>query len=99
MFLRRTERKKHSKIHIYWSIVENRHMAGSRMVQRHVLYLGESNSSQAAAGRKALAARSCSDDTSNPSPTSNSCLTDSSSDCPAETAQNHIRRLSRGTRL
>ena len=54
MFLRRTERKKDGKVHNYWSIVENKRVAGGRMVQRHVLYLGEINSSQAAAWRKAI---------------------------------------------
>jgi hypothetical protein len=54
MFLRRTERKKDGKSHSYWSIVENRRVSGGRTVQRHVLYLGEINSSQAAAWRKAI---------------------------------------------
>ena len=54
MFLRRVERKKDGKVHNYWSIVENKRVAGGRMVQRHVLYLGEINSSQAAAWRKAI---------------------------------------------
>src|SRR3954462_423928 len=54
MFLRRTERKKDGKSHSYWSIVENKRVARGRMVQRHVLYLGEINSSQAAAWRKAI---------------------------------------------
>ncbi len=54
MFLRRTERKKDGKSHSYWSIVENKRVAGGRTVQRHVLYLGEINSSQAVAWRKAI---------------------------------------------
>src|ERR1700710_64789 len=54
MFLRRIERKKDGKVHNYWSIVENKRVAGGRMVQRHVLYLGEINSSQAVAWRKAI---------------------------------------------
>src|SRR3982750_922104 len=54
MFLRRTKRKKDGKSHIYWSIVENKRVAGGRTMQRHVLYLGEINSSQAAAWRKAI---------------------------------------------
>ena len=54
MFLRRIERKKDGKVHSYWSIVENKRVSGGRMVQRHVLYLGEINSSQAAAWRKAI---------------------------------------------
>jgi hypothetical protein len=54
MFLRRTERKKNGKTHHYWNVVENRRLDGGRVVQRHVLYLGEINSSQAAAWRKAI---------------------------------------------
>ncbi len=54
MFLRRIERKKDGKVHSYWSIVESKRVAGGRVVQRHVLYLGEINSSQAAAWRKAI---------------------------------------------
>src|SRR5512144_3251936 len=54
MFLRSTSRKKDGKEHRYFSIVENKRVAGGRMVQRHVLYLGEINSSQAAAWRKAI---------------------------------------------
>jgi hypothetical protein len=54
MFLRRTERKKDGKVHSYWSIVENKRVAGGRMVQRHALYLGEINSSQAVPWRKAI---------------------------------------------
>src|SRR3954454_9452908 len=54
MFLRQTRRKKDGKTHIYWSIVENKRLDGGRVVQRHVLYLGEINSSQAAAWRKSI---------------------------------------------
>ena len=54
MFLRKTIRKKHGKTHDYWSIVENQRLETGRIVQRHVLYLGEINSSQAAAWRKAI---------------------------------------------
>src|SRR6267142_1811056 len=54
MFLRRTERKKNGKTHSYWSVVEDKRLDGGRVVQRHVLYLGEINSSQAAAWRKAI---------------------------------------------
>jgi hypothetical protein len=49
MFLRYTQRKKDGKIHRYWSIVENHRGEGRRVVQRHVLYLGEINDSQEAA--------------------------------------------------
>ena len=47
MFLRRTERKKNGKAHSYWNVVENKRLDDGRVVQRHVLYLGEINSSQA----------------------------------------------------
>ena len=46
MFLRSSSRKKDGKEHRYFSIVENKRVAGGRVVQRHVLYLGEINSSQ-----------------------------------------------------
>jgi len=46
MYLRRTQRKKNGKEHSYWSIVESRRLADGRVVQRHVLYLGESNDAQ-----------------------------------------------------
>jgi Transposase DDE domain len=54
MFLRQTRRKKDGKTHVYWNIVENRRLDDGRVVQRQVLYLGEINSSQAAAWRKAI---------------------------------------------
>jgi hypothetical protein len=54
MFLRKTQRKKDGKTHEYWSVVENKRVAGGRVVQRHVLYLGEISSSQAAGWRKAI---------------------------------------------
>jgi transposase len=54
MFLRRTERKKDGKTHTYWNIVESKRLDDGRVVQRHVLYLGEINSSQADAWRKAI---------------------------------------------
>ena len=54
MFLRRTERKKSGKTHSYWNVVENKRLDDGRVVQRHLLYLGEINSSQALAWRKAI---------------------------------------------
>jgi hypothetical protein len=54
MFLRKTPRKKDGKTHDYWSVVENKRVAGGGVVQRHVLYLGEINASQAAVWRKAI---------------------------------------------
>src|ERR1700676_4087624 len=46
MFLRSSTRKKNGKLHRYWSIVENKRVCGGRVVQRHVLYLGEINTLQ-----------------------------------------------------
>ena len=54
MFLRATTRRKDGKVHRYWSIVENRRLPGGRIRQRHVLYLGEINSSQAQAWRRSI---------------------------------------------
>ena len=54
MFLRATIRKKDGKEHRYWSVVENRRLRGGRVVQRHVLYLGEINSSQEHGWRKSI---------------------------------------------
>ena len=54
MFLRATNRKKDGKEHRYFSVVENRRVAGGRVLQRHVLYLGEINSSQELAWRKSI---------------------------------------------
>src|SRR5579883_2030237 len=54
MFLRATIRKKDGKEHTYYSVVENKRLADGRVVQRHVLYLGEINSSQQLAWRKSI---------------------------------------------
>ena len=54
MFLRSTSRKKNWKEHRYWSLVENKRLNDGRIVQRHVLYLGEINSSQEQAWRKSI---------------------------------------------
>src|ERR1043166_670284 len=54
MFLRSTNRRKDGKDHRYFSIVENRRLAGGKSVQRTVLYLGEINDQQHAAWRKTL---------------------------------------------
>jgi transposase len=54
MFLRSTSRKKNGKQHRYFSIVENKRLADGRISQRHVLYLGEINSSQELAWRKSI---------------------------------------------
>lgn len=54
MFLRSVTRKKNGKEHRYFSIVENKRVADGRVVQRHVLYLGEINSSQESAWKKSI---------------------------------------------
>ena len=54
MFLRATVRKKDGKEHTYFSVVENKRVADGRVVQRHVLYLGEINSTQEQAWRKSI---------------------------------------------
>ena len=55
MFLKQTTRFKDGKAHHYWSLVENRRVDnGRKVVQRHVLYLGEINSNQQAAWRKTI---------------------------------------------
>lgn len=54
MFLRAKIRKKDGKKHRYFSVVENQRVRGGRVVQRHVLYLGEINSSQELAWRKSI---------------------------------------------
>lgn len=54
MFLRCSKRRKDGKEHLYWSVVENRRISGDRIVQRHVLYLGELNGRQEASWRKTV---------------------------------------------
>jgi hypothetical protein len=54
MFLRCTNRKKDGKEHRYWSVVESRRVAGGRVVQRQVLYLGEINDCQREAWYKTV---------------------------------------------
>ncbi|HWM71950.1 MAG TPA: hypothetical protein VNO35_35645 [Steroidobacteraceae bacterium] len=54
MFLRATTRKKDGKLHRYFSVVENTRVRDGRVVQRHVLYLGEINSTQELAWRKSI---------------------------------------------
>ena len=55
MFLRYKDRRKDGKQHRYWSVVENTRMAGGRVLQRHVLYLGEINGTQELAWRRSIA--------------------------------------------
>jgi len=54
MFLKCSKRKKDGKEHRYWSIVENVRVRGGRVVQRHVLYLGEINDEQQASWIKTI---------------------------------------------
>jgi transposase len=54
MFLRYTTRKKNGKEHRYYSLVENKRVAGGHVVQRHALYLGEINDCQQEAWRKTI---------------------------------------------
>jgi Transposase DDE domain len=54
MFLRHRIRRKDGKEHRYFSIVENRRVAGGRVMQRHVLHLGEINDSQELAWRRSI---------------------------------------------
>ena len=53
-FLRSKIRWKDGKEHRSWSVVENRRVRGGRVVQRHVLHLGEINDSQRAAWARAI---------------------------------------------
>jgi len=53
MFLKCSTRRKDGKEHRTWSVVESRRV-GRRVVQRHVLYLGEINDSQRAAWQKSI---------------------------------------------
>src|SRR6201993_1983793 len=54
MFLRFKSRRKDGKDHRYWSVVENTRVGGGRVVQRHVLYLGEINDRQELAWRRSI---------------------------------------------
>src|SRR5438046_3411918 len=54
MFLRCKVRRKDGKQHRYWSVVENTRVGGGRVVQRHVLYLGEINDTQELAWRRPI---------------------------------------------
>jgi hypothetical protein len=38
----------------YWSVVENKRVSGGRVVQKHVLHLGEINDSQELAWRRSI---------------------------------------------
>jgi DDE family transposase len=53
MFLKCSTRRKDGKIHRSWSIVESRRV-GRRVLQKHVLYLGEVNDRQRASWERAV---------------------------------------------
>ena len=52
--LRHKIRWKDGKEHRYFSVVENKRVAGGRVVQRRVLYLGEINDTQEVAWRRSI---------------------------------------------
>src|ERR1700680_3408600 len=54
MFSRCKVRRKDGKQHRYWSVVENTRVAGGRVVQRQVLYLGEINDTQELAWQRSI---------------------------------------------
>ena len=54
MFLRHKIRNKDGKRHRYWSVVENKRVAGGPVVQKHMLRLGEINDSQELAWRRSI---------------------------------------------
>src|SRR5690242_11110675 len=54
MFLRCKVRRKDGKQHRYWSVVENTRTPRGRVVQRHVLYLGEINDTQELTWRRSI---------------------------------------------
>jgi hypothetical protein len=56
MYLKCHRRIKDGKAHRYWSIAEKRRCAGGRVVDRHLLYLGEINDSQQAAWLRCIEA-------------------------------------------
>jgi transposase len=56
MYLKCHRRFKDGKEHRYWSIAEKRRLYGGRIVDRHVLYLGEINDSQREAWLKSIEA-------------------------------------------
>lgn len=56
MFLRANKRFKDGKEHRYWSVVENRRVAGGHSIQKTLLYLGEINDSDRAAWTRAIEA-------------------------------------------
>ena len=56
MYLKCHRRFKDGKEHRYWSIAEKRRLSRDRVIDRHVLYLGEINDSQREAWLKSIEA-------------------------------------------
>ncbi|MGH9818066.1 MAG: IS1634 family transposase, partial [Candidatus Acidiferrales bacterium] len=56
MYLKCHRRFKDGKEHRYWSIAEKRRVSRGRVLDRHVLYLGEINDSQREAWLKSIEA-------------------------------------------
>jgi hypothetical protein len=54
MFLRSKRRRKDGKERRSWSVVETWRVSRGQVVQRHVLYLGEINSTQERAWRRSI---------------------------------------------
>ena len=54
MFLRKTRRHKDGKTHEYYSVVENRRVAGGRHIQHTLLYLGEISDGQKKSWNRAI---------------------------------------------
>lgn len=54
MFLRCSKRLKDGKEPLYWSVVGNRRLHDGRILQLHVLHLGELNGRQEASSRKSV---------------------------------------------
>jgi hypothetical protein len=55
LFLRRHERHKSGKDHVYWSIVENQRTSAGKIFQRQVYYLGELTEAQLQAWESVVA--------------------------------------------
>ena len=54
MFLRATTRKQDGNEHRYFGKLENKRVSEGRVLQRHVLYLGDINASQYLAWRRLM---------------------------------------------
>ena len=54
MYLKCHTRRKDGKEHRYWSLMEKRRVAGGRLLDRPLLYLGEINDPQQLAWRKSV---------------------------------------------